>query len=132
MRIMQTRSRFLTAVSLAGAAGLFRAAPWLAAEGGLETTAVRLLKFPGICIAPQYAAAELLRTEGFTDIRYVDWEPNLSLSVKVGRGDADFSLDFAGMSIQAIDAGSAITILGGVHVGCYELSPRTRSTASET
>ena len=26
---------------------------------------------PGICIAPQYVAEELLRAEGFTDVRYV-------------------------------------------------------------
>src|SRR5262245_10371362 len=103
MPAMQTRRRLLTTLSAIGAVGALRMSRALAAEAALETTAVRLLKFPGICIAPQYAAEELLRTEGFTDIRYVDWEPNLSLSVKVGRGDADFSLDFAGMSIQAID-----------------------------
>jgi NitT/TauT family transport system substrate-binding protein len=121
MPITATRRQFLNAVSLASAGALIRVPQVLAAEEALETTAVRLLKFPGICIAPQYAAEQLLRAEGFTDVRYVDWEPNLSLSVKVGRGDADFSLDFAGQSIQAIDSGAAITILGGVHVGCYEL-----------
>jgi NitT/TauT family transport system substrate-binding protein len=121
MPITATRRQFLNAVSLASAGALIRVPQVLAAEEALETTAVRLLKFPGICIAPQYAAEQLLRAEGFTDVRYVDWEPNLSLSVKVGRGDADFSLDFAGQSIQAIDSGAAITILGRVHVGCYEL-----------
>jgi NitT/TauT family transport system substrate-binding protein len=93
----------------------------MAAEGTLETTTVRLLKFPGICIAPQYVAEELLRSEGFTDIRYVDAGPSVELSVKVGRGQADFTLEFAARAIQAIDDGGAVTILGGVHVGCYEL-----------
>jgi NitT/TauT family transport system substrate-binding protein len=43
------------------------------------------------------------------------------LSVKVGRGEADFTLEFAARAIQAIDDGGAVTVLGGVHVGCYEL-----------
>ena len=43
----------------------------LADEAPLETTAVRLIKIPGICIAPQYVAEELLRAEGFTEVRYV-------------------------------------------------------------
>jgi NitT/TauT family transport system substrate-binding protein len=121
MPTMQTRRRFLTTLSLAGAAGLFRVPRSLAAEGALETTTVRLLKFPGICIAPQYAAEELLRAEGFTEIRYVDAGPSVELSVKVGRGEADFTLEFAARAIQAIDDGGALTVLGGVHVGCYEL-----------
>src|SRR5262252_4033584 len=121
MPIMLTRRRLLTTLSLAGAAGLLgtRLAP--AAERDLETTTVRLLKFPGICIAPQYVADELLRLEGFTDVRYVDAGPSVELSVKVGRGEADFTLEFAARTIQAIDDGGALTVLGGVHVGCYEL-----------
>ena len=121
MPIMQTRRRFLTTLSLAGAAGLLAAPSAPAAEAGVETTTVRLLKFPGICIAPQYVADELLRLEGFTEIRYVDAGPSVELSVKVGRGEADFTLEFAARAIQAIDDGGAITVLGGVHVGCYEL-----------
>src|SRR5262252_1792896 len=121
MPIMLTRRRLLTTLSLAGAAGLLgtRLAP--AAERDLETTTVRLLKFPGICIAPQYVADELLRLEGFTDVRYVDAGPSVELSVKVGRGEADFTLEFAARAIQTIDDGGALTVLGGVHVGCYEL-----------
>jgi NitT/TauT family transport system substrate-binding protein len=119
--MLSTRRRILSAMALAGVTtGLPLTRTW-AVEGRLETTAVRLLKFPGICIAPQYAAEELLRTEGFTDIRYVDAGPTVELSVKVGRGEADFTLEFAARTIQAIDQGGALTVLGGVHVGCYEL-----------
>jgi NitT/TauT family transport system substrate-binding protein len=64
---------------------------------------------------------ELLRTEGFTDIRYIDAGPSVDLSVKVARGEADFTLDFAAKVIQAVDNGGAATVLGGVHVGCWEL-----------
>jgi NitT/TauT family transport system substrate-binding protein len=70
---MQSRRRFLTALSAVSAAGLVRAPRAPAGEGGpLETTTVRLAKTDGICIAPQYVADELLRAEGFTDVLYVD------------------------------------------------------------
>ena len=32
-----------------------------------ETSAIRLIKIPGICIAPQYVAEDLLRAEGFNE-----------------------------------------------------------------
>jgi NitT/TauT family transport system substrate-binding protein len=121
MPIIQTRRRFLTTLSLAGAAGLVRAPRVLAAEGPLETTTVRILKTYGICTAPGYVAEELLRAEGFTDIRYVHLGPSVELAIKVGRGEVDFSLDFAARIVQTIGDGGAILVLGGIHVGCYEL-----------
>ena len=121
MPMIQTRRRFLATLLLASAAGLIWTRRVWAAQAGLETTSVRLLKFPGICIAPQYIAEELLRTEGFTNIRYIDAGPSVELSVKVGRGEADFTLEFAARAIQTIDDGGAVIVLGGVHVGCYEL-----------
>ena len=68
---MNTRRRFLAGLSLAGAAGLVRAPPLLAADGALETTTVRIAKIGAICLAPQYVSEEFLLAEGFTDIRYV-------------------------------------------------------------
>ena|SRR5215475_7746505 len=72
MPILQTRRRFLTTLSLAGAAALVHAPPALAAEGPPEITSVHFVKIPGDCLAPQDLAEELLRDEGFTDIPYVD------------------------------------------------------------
>ena len=70
--MMQTRRRFLTTLSLAGAAGLVRAQPALAEEGALETTTVRIVKSTQLFASlRRYVAEELLRAEGFTDIRYV-------------------------------------------------------------
>jgi NitT/TauT family transport system substrate-binding protein len=120
MPMMQSRRRFLTTLSFAGAAGLVGAPRALAAEGALETTTVRIVKNPGVCQAPQYVAEELLRAEGFTDIRYVD-TPSVTALQAIGRGEVDFSAAFAGKAIQVIDAGAPIVVLGGVHVGCYEL-----------
>ena len=68
MPTTQTRREFLTALSLAGAAGLLRAPLSHAAEGALETTTVRL-QTPGLCVASGYMAEALLRAEGFTNIR---------------------------------------------------------------
>jgi NitT/TauT family transport system substrate-binding protein len=119
MPITQTRRRFLTTLSLAGAAGLLRAPPSHAAEGALETTTVRIAKIGAICLAPQYVSEELLRAEGFTDIRYV--ETGNLIGPAIGRGEGDFSTAFAIDPIQAIDSGAPIVVLAGVHVGCYEL-----------
>jgi NitT/TauT family transport system substrate-binding protein len=116
-----TRRRFLTTASLAGAGGLFRAPPALSAEGALETTTVRLSKTPGICIAPQYIADELLRAEGFTDVRYVDLGQNTPRPQAIAHGTVDFSANFVAPLIVAVSAGEPITFLAGVHVGCFEL-----------
>jgi NitT/TauT family transport system substrate-binding protein len=112
MPMIQTRRRFLTNL---GTAGLLHAA-----EGRLETTSVRIAKIGAICLAPQYVSEELLRAEGFTDIRYVE-VGNFAIGPAIGRGEADFSTAFAIDPIQAIDAGAPIVVLAGVHVGCYEL-----------
>jgi NitT/TauT family transport system substrate-binding protein len=119
MSTMQTRRRFLTALSLAGAAGFVCAPRTLVAEGTLETTTVRLAKNPGICIAPQYVAEELLRAEGFTDIRYVDGAPGAT--EPVAHSKVDFDTNYASNFVRAIDAGEPITLLAGVMVGCFEL-----------
>ncbi len=119
MSLMQTRRRFLTTLSLAGAAGFVCGPRALAAEDALETTTVRLAKNPGICIAPQYVAEELLRAEGFTDIRYVDGPPGAT--EPVAHGKVDFDTNYASNYVRAIDAGEPITLLAGEMVGCFEL-----------
>jgi NitT/TauT family transport system substrate-binding protein len=122
MPIIQTRRRFISSVALAGAAGLLHVPRVAAAEGALETTAVRVLRFPGqICTAPESLSEDLLRAEGFTDIGYVDGSPTAEFAAQVRKGEADFSLEFAARFVQAIDNGVEVTALGGVHLGCYEL-----------
>jgi NitT/TauT family transport system substrate-binding protein len=124
MTIIQTRRRFLTTLSLAGAAGLVRAPRVLAGEGPLETTSVRLFKNSVICSgAPQFAAEELLRAEGFKEIAYIEVTRN-EVPQAIADGTVDFTLSFAVNQIQAIDHGVPITILAGVHSGCYELFAR--------
>ena len=127
MAAMETRRRFLTMVSVAGAAGFIRAPRALAADGALETTSVRLSKIPAVCVAPQYVAEELLRAEGFTDIRYVDMAPGVATSLS----KADFTLNYAPNFVRQIDAGDPVMLLAGVMVGCFELfaNERVRSIA---
>ena len=122
MPMMQTRRRFLTTLSLAGTAGLFRVPRSLAAEGALETTTVRLPKISSICVAPQYVAYELLRAEGFTDIRYIRY-PSTAINAPeaIARGEIDFGSNFAPVLVTALDSGLPVTALGPVHVGCFEV-----------
>ena len=101
MVMMQTRRRFLTALSLAGAASLVRSPPALAAEGALETTTVRLAKTDGLCIAPQYVADELLRAEGFTNVRYVDVPETTTRVEAIARSALDFSANFAAFKVSS-------------------------------
>ena len=82
MSIMQTRRRFLSSLSLAGAAGLLRPPAVFAAEERLETTTIRLAKMPDMCMAPQLVAQQLLGDEGFTDVQYID-TPNDQLGKAV-------------------------------------------------
>jgi NitT/TauT family transport system substrate-binding protein len=116
-----SRRRFVRALSCAGAATLLPASLARAAGGRLETTSVRLVQDPSSCLAPQYVAEELLRDEGFTDIQYVEVVSDADDQKMIASGAADFALDFALKFITAIDAGEPLTVLSGVHVGCFEL-----------
>ena len=133
MTMLQTRRRFLINLALAGAAGLTHKPALLAAEGSLETTTIRLAKNSGICIAPQYAAEELLRAEGFTEIHYIETQAEAT-SEAIARSDVDFSMAHASYWVPAIDAGKPVILLAGVHVGCFELFAREgiRGVAAES
>jgi hypothetical protein len=115
-----TRRRFLATLSMVGASGLLGAPSSAAAEGVLETTTVRLADDGGICFSPG-VAEELLRAEGFTDVRYVPMigEP---------RTFASAGVDFKGIApwdvAVRLDGGEAVVVLGGVHIGCFELFAR--------
>jgi NitT/TauT family transport system substrate-binding protein len=121
MAMAQTRRSFLSMTALAGTAGILTPQRTLAEEPALETTTVRVARAPAICLAPQYVSEELLRADGFSDIRYVEVSDPAAIGQAIGRSEADFSAAFAIDPIQAIDAGAPIAVLAGVHVGCYEL-----------
>ena len=115
MTLTQTRRRFLKTLSLAGAAGFVFPMGAMAAERALETASVRLPKTMGVCVAPQYIVEDLLRAEGFTDIRYVDLPSTPGATIEaVAHGETDFNLNYAINYVSAIDAGNSITLLAGL------------------
>jgi NitT/TauT family transport system substrate-binding protein len=117
MPIVQSRRDFLASMSAASTAGIIGTRSSLADQGPPEVTTIRLGYDPNMCLAPAYIAEDLLRAEGFTDIRYV--AP--SKSSPVASGEIDFDLESAAWLASHLDAGEPITVLAGVHVGCYEL-----------
>jgi NitT/TauT family transport system substrate-binding protein len=120
MQILQNRRHFLASLSAAGAAGLVGTRRSLADEGPPETTTIRIAKTLGICSAPQYIAENLLRAEGFSDIRYVA-SAGFTVPQMVGRGEIDFASSFAASVVYHLDAGAPVTALAGLHSGCFEL-----------
>ena len=123
---MQTNRRDLL---LAGCCAASTALVWsvatrLRAEGPHpppETTTIRLAKNPTICIAPQYVVSDLLSAEGFTNVVYVQSDAGVELTKAVANGDLDFTLHFSGPLLLPVDRGLRVTILAGIHVGCFEL-----------
>jgi NitT/TauT family transport system substrate-binding protein len=124
MQPTPSRRRFLAALSSTGAAGLLGASHASAQEGPPETTSVRLSKNASICVAPQFIAEELLRAEGFTDIRFVEVPLEQMAGQLAARSELDFASAFSPQYLVTIDAGSPITIVGGLHIGCFELFAR--------
>jgi NitT/TauT family transport system substrate-binding protein len=119
MSILQTRRDFVASISGASAVSLLGGAPVVADEGPPETTTIRLPYDPNICLAPAYIADDLLRAEGFTEIRHIAVDP--SDTAGLARGDIDFDLLAATWLATYLDAGRPVTVLAGVHAGCYEL-----------
>ena len=124
MQIIQNRRRFLTGLSALAAAGLASGRNAAAAEAAPETTTARFAAAPGICIAPQYVAEELIRAEGLSDFRFVAAEAGIAQTEMLARGDIDFGIDFATALVIPVDTGAPIKVISGVHVGCYELFGR--------
>ena len=115
---------------------MFAARPARAlAEPPPETAKLRIVREPSICIAPQYAAEELLRGEGFADVEYVPLPseaargPDAGSSMTgddvrrdpVAAGRADIHTAMVGSLVASIDAGDPLRILTGIHAGCFEL-----------
>jgi NitT/TauT family transport system substrate-binding protein len=87
------------------------------ADAPLETTTLRLVQVGSVCTAPEYVAGELLRAEGFTEVQYLKGVGAKAL----GSDQADISMNFVAPFLIDVDAGAAIVLLAGIHVGCFEL-----------
>jgi NitT/TauT family transport system substrate-binding protein len=91
------------------------------AESPLETTRLRLADAFAVCVSPMYVVEEFLRGEGFTEVQWIKTEGRLGARRALASGAADVTVQFAGSFITAVDASDPITLLAGIHVGCYEL-----------
>ena len=70
---------------------------------------------------PQYVVDELLAAEGITQVDYVVTDAGPLLSEAIASGQIDFALHFSGPLVLLLDRGKKVTMLAGVHVGCFEL-----------
>src|SRR5438445_13483862 len=108
--------------SVAGTAGLRAWPPGHAsAEPPPETTRLALLQTASLCQAPQYVAEELLRGEGFTEVRYIKQDGQRAIADALASGEANINMHFSGPLILRLEAGAPITSLAGVHAGCCAL-----------
>jgi NitT/TauT family transport system substrate-binding protein len=115
------RRRFLRGISTLAALTAVSRTRHASAEPGPEVTHVRLAHNPAICLAPTYLAADLLRMEGFSRVEYTEASSVEELTHVVRDGRADFTQDTAPAVLPTLDGSRAITVLAGIHVGCYEL-----------
>ena len=133
MQSIQTRRRFLASLSAAGAAGVLGARPSLADQAPPEVTTIRIrvedappVMVGGVaenplCTQPLLITDGLLRAEGFTDIRYVLVKNGPPYAQAFERGEIDFGPRFAPGAAHYLDTGVPITVLAGVHPGCFQL-----------
>jgi NitT/TauT family transport system substrate-binding protein len=93
----------------------------VAAEPPPETTTLRLFRLPSLCSAPTEVASDLLVGEGFSAVQYVPVAASPDAYKALAAGEASMGLLFAGSVVTRIDAGDPLVLLGGIHVGCFEL-----------
>src|SRR5262245_21155475 len=124
-----TRRRFLASAPALGAACLLPVAGRAAAEPPPETTRIRLTEDPGICIAPQYLAEDLLRLEGFSQVEYVK-VPTVAAGTNVlASGAVDIKMLGVFDVLPTLDSGQSVVVLAGIHMGCFELFGNDRVQA---
>ena len=122
VRVTGRRDFLLRGIGLAGAAMLAGRPSLACAEPPPETTRLRLYKVPALCTGPKYVAEQLFQAEGFSDTQYLTRSGPLSWAQKaLAAGEVDINVNYATNVIRQVDAGDPVVLLGGVHVGCYEL-----------
>ena len=114
------RRKFLADTAALGAGSLLGLGDAARAESSPETDRIRFVKAPAICLAPLYLAEELLRVEGFSDIKYVTIEQNKDPEL-LAKNLADVSACAPPNLLPYLDAGYPLVAVAALHGGCYEL-----------
>jgi NitT/TauT family transport system substrate-binding protein len=96
----------------------------VAAEPPPEITTIRIMQFPSGCQGPIHVAEGLLRTEGFTDVRYVPAVNPQGVLTPVENRTVDVAVQFSAPLITEIERGADLITLGGIHAGCFVLFGR--------
>ncbi len=89
-------------------------------EGPPEITTIRMSRGPLSSFASQALATDLLKDEGFTDVQYPAMAPE-AVFPSLAAGTVDMALYPAPLASARVDAGDPIVMLGGLHVGCWQL-----------
>ena len=124
---MMHRREFVTGLTAAG--GFAALTPGSeAAEPSPETGTIRVSSSIAICTAPQLVSEDLLRAEGFSVVQH-GAQATVGTLEEVAAGQVNIGMSFIGPTIVQIDSGQPITVLAGVHPGCFELfgTDRVRS-----
>src|SRR5687768_7784292 len=77
----------------------------------LETTTIKIPLAVTLCVAPQYLAEDLLKSEGFTDVQYVNVTSGQVIKNLVS-GDVNIALYFGAPAMVEVARGAPITLLG--------------------
>ena len=122
MQIIQSRRDFLASLSAAGAAGVLGARASLADEAPPEVTTIRIRREPfehlRCARVPRRGTAA---AEGFTDVRYLHRTSAPEAQRRRARRDRFQPWSSRQTASCRLDAGVPITVLAGVHSGCFEL-----------
>ncbi len=105
------RREFLTTAALAGTGALLELDPdsnrRRAAAGDEEDD--RLVHGPSMCQAPQYITEDLLRSEGFADVRYNPKKDGVKgIEEALASGEADINLHFVAPLLLRVEAGDPL------------------------
>src|SRR5262245_8819332 len=114
------RRGFLRRGAAVAAAAVFAARPSrVAAEPPPEITKLRIVREPSICIAPQYAAEELLKAEGFVDVEYVQTrsEPYRATGAGSSMGGDDDRVDPVAAGLADIHTGMVGRLVVSIGAG---------------
>jgi NitT/TauT family transport system substrate-binding protein len=118
-----SRRKFLSTAAIAGTGTLLGLrTDGNAAELPPETNKVRVSEIFDICAGtPLIVAQELLRGEGFTHVHPVKKATGIEGATAVAVGEAEFTITTVASLVPRVDAGEPLTLLAGIHIGCFEL-----------